>query len=311
MGVAGTASGLEVENRSEGVGSAKARVEGLTPEEFELLGQIFEQDHDYVDHPLLIEEGAEQEFFGESVGEPAFPGRFEKMTAEKERDAFLRYNLARMRVVQLLAGREDAESFDTATGKELAEWFRRVLAIRAEIVNANFPLVMAMTKHSRFASLDINEMISEGNMALLRSINKYDLTRGYRFSSYSCRSILKAFSRVALRIGRHRHRFPTEHEETFELNDQMEQRRKDQNDHFVDVLQAVLSRNSAHLSEMERLVIKERFAVEPEKEGEEPEPKTLGEVGDMVGLTKERVRQIQNRALDKLRTAMKNRFAAA
>jgi DNA-directed RNA polymerase sigma subunit (sigma70/sigma32) len=58
------------------------------------------------------------------------------------------------------------------------------------------------------------------------------------------------------------------------------------------------------------MVIMERFALKRDGQ-DEVDPKTLGEVGEMVGLTKERVRQIQNRALEKLRIAMANRFAAA
>jgi len=307
--------------RPNGTRLSSACLRRLDPEDIELLEQMLSQKHDFVDDPCLDEQGIEVKLFSKDFDEtvvdnltangfPTVPARFVKLTADQERVTFLQYNLARKHVVQMLSRHSRSKSITPGVGRRLVQWHRRVLAIRSEIVNANFPLVLAMAKHSRFSLLDINEMISEGNMALLRSINRYDLTKGYRFSSYACRSILKAFSRVAMRTGRYRHLFPTEYDESMERSDDAKRRRDDDREGFLDMLQAVLTKNAAHLNNVERLVIMKRFALENKQQGE-TEPKTLGEVGQMIGLTKERVRQIQNRALEKLRIAMANRFAAA
>ena len=62
--------------------------------------------------------------------------------------------------------------------------------------------------------------------------------------------------------------------------------------------------NRAELNNIERTVIRERFALDattlPAK------PKTLEQVGAMIGVTKERVRQIQNKALQKIRQVMED-----
>ena len=293
----------------------------LSPTELRLLEGALAQKYEYIDDPQLDDADIEAELFaddpdktsrdaGTSAGPATVPSRFVKMTVEQEQATFLRYNYARRKVVRLLAGRKPSRPISLAKGRAIVKWHRRVLVVRSDIVNANFPLVLAMAKHSRFNGLDINEMVSEGNMALLRSINKYNLSKGYRFSSYACRSILKAFSRVALRASRYRSRFPTEYDESIERSDHHATRRRERREHFLEELQTVMEQNAAHLSEVERLVIAERFALEAGTIGE-VEAKTLGEVGEMVGLTKERVRQIQNRALEKLRIAMANRFAAA
>jgi len=297
--------------------------ERLSDSDFRSLLRVLALKHDYIHHPCLDAEGIEDELFGPAFDDRCTAGhwrgervrlreRFVKMTAEQERVWFLRFNYARRCIVRILASRQDADgAVDAETATELLRWHKRVLAIRAEIVNANFPLVLAMSKNSRFTQLDTGEMISEGNMALLRSINKFDLTKGYRFSSYACRSILKAFSRVAMRVSRYRQHFPTEFEETLDKSDTHEQRDEDNQRAFLEELRNVLVKNAAHLNDMEQLVIEERFALSRAETPKDGEPKTLGEVGAMIGLTKERVRQIQNRALEKLRIAMMNRFAAA
>jgi len=63
--------------------------------------------------------------------------------------------------------------------------------------------------------------------------------------------------------------------------------------------------NQAELTDVEREVIHHRFAIEKHtKRGETSSPLTLEQVGQIVGLTKERVRQIQNKALEKIRRTL-------
>jgi RNA polymerase primary sigma factor len=310
------AGGSTFEDRSASV------CEGLSEEQCAALRQLLAQRRDFIHHPRLDEEGIEDKLFGPHFDERFVesqtphkqmptPGRFRKLTHQQETRTFLRYNCARRAIANLLASQQENVPLSRETAEKLLRWHRRVLAIRAEIVNANFPLVLAMARNTRFTMLDMNELISEGNMAMLRSINRFDLTKGYRFSSYACRSILKAFSRVAMRTSRHREHFQTEYEVPLDGNDFKESRQEEIRQNFLDELERILSMNAAHLNDIERRVIAERFALQPGIASDGGEPKTLGEVGEMVGLTKERVRQIQNRALEKLRIAMRNRIAAA
>ena len=57
-------------------------------------------------------------------------------------------------------------------------------------------------------------------------------------------------------------------------------------------------------------MIKQRFALETPLYGV-AEPKTLAQVGEVIGVTKERVRQIQNKALKKIRQALETNYLAA
>jgi RNA polymerase nonessential primary-like sigma factor len=74
----------------------------------------------------------------------------------------------------------------------------------------------------------------------------------------------------------------------------------------VETMREVLLDNRAELTEVERTVVMERFAI-----GNAGKPHTLGEVGEMIGLTNERVRQIQNHALTKLKAALVENGVAA
>jgi len=67
----------------------------------------------------------------------------------------------------------------------------------------------------------------------------------------------------------------------------------------------------ADLSDVEHTVIGERFALGKPITGDKPQPKTLEQVGLIIGVTKERVRQIQNNALKKIRLALEERYLAA
>jgi RNA polymerase sigma factor (sigma-70 family) len=182
---------------------------------------------------------------------------------------------------------------------------------RSVIVRLNMPLVLAMAKRTRLTNIDFNEMISEGNMALLRSVEKFDCSRGYKFSTYSCRAILKSFSRVAMRASRYRGTFPTEFDPAMERSDYTERQREGVEKDCVDELKEILIRNLAGLSDVERQVIVERFALGKPDIAGQTGPKTLEQVGNIIGVTKERVRQIQNNALKKIRVALENRYLAA
>lgn len=232
----------------------------------------------------------------------------QKHSVEKERFLFERYNLARFHIWKLLRERE-GKALTAKAARLLLIWARRAHSTRCEIIQVNMPLVLSMIKRSRLVGLDYSEMISEGNLALIRSVEKFDTSRGFKFSTYSCRAILKSFSRVAMRAGRYRGMFPVELTIELEKSDFIERKRERIEEDFVDDLKQVLTANLANLNEVEHTVIKERFALEPT--GDSDRHKTLEQVGLIIGVTKERVRQIQNKALKKIKVALEEGIIAA
>jgi RNA polymerase primary sigma factor len=157
-----------------------------------------------------------------------------------------------------------------------------------------------MAKRTRLGDVDFAEIVSEGNMALLRAVDKFNVDRGFKFSTYACRAILKAFSRTAMKHSRHRTRFPVEFEPDLEKSDWSDKRRDQVEEDCVDELKQIVDRNLADLSNVEQTVLRRRFNWEQTEES----PLTLEQVGKIIGVTKERVRQIQNKALAKIKRLM-------
>ena len=223
---------------------------------------------------------------------------------DQERHLFLRLNYARHRVMQTLAANR-SKRLSAADAATLIRWEHVAMETRSEIVRINVPLVLAMVKRTRITGVDYADLISEGNLALLRAVDKFDCARGFKFSTYACRAILKSFARVAARTARYRVHFPTEFDPVLEKSDAMDRKRAAVENDCVEELKAILDSNTAKLNPVEQRVIKARFAIEND-DGAREEVKTLEQVGEMIGVTKERVRQIQNKALGKLRALLED-----
>ena len=307
-------------------------VDALSDEDQVLLTQLLTEPMDYVDHVELSWRGAEQAIYGietklvyrsgtrfvrpdpvieEKGGRGA---RVPTLSYDQEKQLFLRFNYARRQACTILASAAGSRLTATQT-RHLLAWGHRALSTRSLIVRFNMPLVLAMAKRTRLHSIDFNELISEGNVALLRSVEKFDCSRGFKFSTYACRAILKSFSRVAMRASRYRGQFPCEFDPSMERSDYLDRKRDDLETDCVEELKRILVQNKADLNDVERTVIKERFALlMPAAHGDAMPtmtPKTLEQVGLMIGVTKERVRQIQNKALRKIRVALESEYLVA
>ncbi len=275
---------------------------------------------DYVSHPCFTRPGTEDELFGanaERIERPqwtSFPEIPEevtlkksgktKLSADDEVRLFLRYNYARYRLGLLAQAQQ--RRFSKVRAKNMETWYRRAQEARTMIVEANMALVLAMAKRSWVVNVEFSDLVSEGNMALLRSVEKFDVSRGFKFSTYACRAILKGFSRLATKTGRYRQRFPTEYDPELERSDYDVKKHDMQRADWVDTLRDVLTSNSARLTSVEQTIVTERFAL-----SSRGKKRTLAEVGKLVGLTNERVRQIQNLALNKIKTALEDEYLAA
>lgn len=299
----------------------------LPPADRELLFQLLTLPAEYVEHPDFEKKGAEKQLFGSAAAlvspratrfrekptpPPAKPGRkgANTLTTTQEQLTFQRFNFARLSVYRILWAHRGKALNGTQTRLLLA-WAHRVFQGREKIVEVNLPLVLAMGKRTRLAGVDFGELVSEGNMALLRSVDKFNCARGFKFSTYACRAILKSFSRVAMRTSRYRGMFPTEFDPTLEKSDQTGLRHEEAESTCVDDLRDILMHNLARLSDVEQTVIRERFALQPGPAAQPVPPKTLEQVGSLIGVTKERVRQIQNKALRKIKHALEESFMAA
>jgi RNA polymerase primary sigma factor len=269
-----------------------------------------------MDSPIFKQRGIEKELFTfELDQEPQLPrvgwyqptreetvevtGAPQLMKAPEERLMFLRFNFAKRRLVALQK-KIKRDGLDRELAEQFLEWHRRFEHFREYLVRTNLALVLAMAKRTRLGDVDFAEVVSEGNMALMRAVDKFNIDRGFKFSTYACRAILKAFSRTAMKSSRYKTHFPVEFEPEMEKSDWGDRKRDAVEEDCIDELKQIVNRNLADLSQVEATVIRRRFNWEQAEET----PLTLEEVGKIIGVTKERVRQIQNKALLKIKAVM-------
>lgn len=228
---------------------------------------------------------------------------FKPLTREQEIRLFLKLNYARYMIYAILLRHADRPvTVDLA--RNLLQWKHRELKVRAQIMEANVPLIVAVASRVGAANVEMSDLISEAGMALLRSIDAFDCSREIKFSTYAYQAIRNGILRLRMRASNYRRRFPVQFDPDFEQAGPPEIKRKDIKADLVDRIRHMLDSDLGNLSALERTIVQRRFAIYTE--GTETSPMTLREVGQTVGLTKERIRQIQNTALMKLRTAMED-----
>jgi len=277
------------------------------------------ENYAYMDSPIFKQRNLEAELFNFDEGhEPALPltswyqptreeiadqlnGTPQLMKGAEQKLMFLRFNFAK-RKLSILQKKAKREGLDKELAERIVEWHRRFEHFREYLVRTNLALVLAMAKRTRLGDVDFAEIVSEGNMALMRAVDKFNVDKGFKFSTYACRAILKAFSRTAMKSSRYKNHFPVEFEPEMERSDWNDRRRDIVEEDCVDELKQIVDRNLAELSDVEQTVIRRRFNW---KQAEET-PLTLEEVGKIIGVTKERVRQIQNKALLKIKSVMED-----
>ena len=222
------------------------------------------------------------------------------LTPSQEQDAFHAFNYCRFRAEQVRLQLLELAELDPNLGQQLLSWDNQIKYWRDLLTGYNLGLVVAMTRRLP-SSVDLSEMISEGNMALLRAIDKFNVGRGFKFSTYACRAIIKAFSRAGRKVERRRSLTPCAFDPTLERSDWDERRRDEHEKDCVSTVKEILESNTAGLSALEIEVLQYRFNLDQEFAGKGV---TLKEVGKQVGLTKERVRQVQIGALKKFRRVL-------
>ena len=180
---------------------------------------------------------------------------------------------------------------------QIEKLYESSVAVKNKIVQANLRLVVSIAKKHVDPNDDFFGLISDGNMSLIRASEKFDYARGNKFSTYASWAIMKNFARTIPGEFKHRDRFRTSSEEIFTGH---EDKRADNFSAEIDQaartdqIQKILHT----LDDREQQIIVRRFGLDHRFE-----PLTLKEVGEELGVTKERIRQLESRALDKLRVA--------
>jgi RNA polymerase primary sigma factor len=276
-------------------------------------------------------------------------GRTSLLTAEQEVDLAKRIE----------AGLFAEHQLDTATG--LDEAYRRDLELIAEdgrrakahMLEANLRLVVSVAKKYSDRGLSLLDVVQEGNLGLIRAVEKFDYTKGYKFSTYamwwirqaiqrgfadSARTIrlpvhvlemLSKLSRVERDMHQRLGREPTPEELAVELDrtpDQIEELLRtsrqpisldstigeDGETSIGDLIEDVDAPEASELVDRQLMAEQLRSALDALTPREatimamrfglyDGNPHTLDEIGRALGLTRERIRQLEKQSLSKLR----------
>jgi RNA polymerase primary sigma factor len=281
-------------------------------------------------------------------------GRTSLLTAEQEVD------LAK-RIEAGLFAEHKLDSFGLENSSGLDENLRRELELVAEdgrrakahMLEANLRLVVSVAKKYSDRGLSLLDVVQEGNLGLIRAVEKFDYTKGYKFSTYamwwirqaiqrgfadSARTIrlpvhvlemLSKLSRVERDMHQRLGREPTPEELAVELDrtpDQIEELLRtsrqpisldstigeDGETSIGDLIEDVDAPEASELVDRQLMAEQLRSALDALTPREatimamrfglyDGNPHTLDEIGRALGLTRERIRQLEKQSLSKLR----------
>ena len=219
------------------------------------------------------------------------------LTAEQEAHLFKKMNL-KLHLASKLLGKRGLKIASPEKLEEVLSLRGEAEEIRNEIVQRNLRLVVSIAKKYSMNSGHLFELVSEGNMALIRATQKFDVGRGFRFSTCATTFITNELRKWFTVSNRHSSRFSTGHEEDLgvepsgeRINELQANIAQEKRERVVEALTKILDRR-------ELAVVKARYlhdTIDGKKAA------TLKDLGKKLGVSKERVRQVEKEAITKMR----------
>jgi RNA polymerase sigma factor (sigma-70 family) len=284
--------------------------------------RLLEQPLDYIPHPSFDDAAMEAVMLADMPDADAYEAKRRAMHAPKDvppelascyeypllskdqeqhmfrKMNFLKHKAAKLRNQLRKEGgglnEVDPSRVRNQTLKDIEDLQKEAGAVKELLINANMRLVVSIAKRHAAQADNFFELVSDGNMSLIRAVEKFDFGRGFKFSTYASWAIMKNFARTIPDEKHRRERFVTGHEEIFEIAPDT---RSDEHEILATHERATHSVNRLleYLEPREREIIRMRA-------GLDADPRTLEEIGQEFGITKERVRQLNARAMKKLRS---------
>jgi RNA polymerase sigma factor (sigma-70 family) len=274
--------------------------------------ELIQQPVDYIYNPEFDDPSKEEAILADMPGLADFEAkRFNKhapkdvppqmahlyewplLTKDQEQHLFRKMNFLKHKLHRL------QQSIDP--GRAKVSELRRMEDLREQIketrdvlINCNQRLVYAQAKQRLAMGESIDDLVSDGNISLMRAVEKFDYGRGFKFSTYATWAIMKNFARSIPDEQTHKQRYVTGHEAVFDAKEDV---RTDEQEVLAaaDAARNRVNHLLDHLDARTREVIRMRIGLDGAQE------MTLEQIGQHFGITKERVRQINVRGMKQLR----------
>lgn len=272
--------------------------------------RIIARPVDYMYHPQFDQADAETEILGPEPEAPqaargarppaGLPPYLQSLyevpllTREQEHHLFRKMNYLLHRAKRL-RDKVDRQRVKASQLDQIEAYEEQALDIKRRLIRANLRLVVSIAKRHVGSGSNLFELISDGNISLMRAVEKFDFGRGFKFSTYASWAIMKNFARTIPAENTRRDRFVTGQDLTFELapDPRIDEREYEQSHQRM---QSAVGKILDRLEERERKIIICRYGL-----SDQDGPQTLEQVGSRFGVTKERIRQIEARAINKLK----------
>lgn len=265
---------------------------------------------DFIDNPQFRKRNAEKVIIHTPLPTPDKPKRTRKRPSnvpayfaslyetpllgpEEEAALFRRFNYLKYRADRLRAKIKPSSPNETLLD-EIEFFLTKAHEAWNRLVQSNLRLVVSIARRFVDSNHSFDELVSDGQIALMNAIEKFDYSRGFRFSTYATHAIQRSYYR---RI-KNRQRDLTRVKSTaIEIMEEVPDRfdADDTSAEDFQRIQNLMNWIDDELDERERYIVAARFGLNRDHDA-----RTLRVIGEEMGISKERVRQIQIRAITKL-----------
>jgi RNA polymerase primary sigma factor len=220
------------------------------------------------------------------------------LTVDDERYLFTKMNYHKFVAEKIRRGlslnRPDASLVD-----QIEENLRVSTEVRNRIVQSNLRLVVALARKFSGTTDQLSELVSEGTLPLIRAVQLFDVSRGYRFSTYATWAVRNQQLR-SLKPRRDSARSVHGDDEGWENSLVAPEASTDNFERDAQLRSHVVREMLTLLTDREREIVAARFGLD-----DQPKNQSLNDIALQHGVSKERIRQILVRSIEKLQAGAK------